>query len=92
MCLKDKLKYSGEESRAGGGKPTKIHKPCRRYNKGKCTYGASCRYEHHCSVKRCGKFRHGAHICHLRDNNGQSQTQTHTPGGRGAVANEEGGK
>ena len=43
--------------------------PCRRYNKGKCTFGLSCNCDHRCSVPKCGKFGHGAHICRMREDN-----------------------
>ena len=32
-----------------------------RFNKGKCTAGLSCKYDHRCL--ECGKFGHGEHIC-----------------------------
>ena len=52
--------YNGGSSSSGNfkGKSKEI---CRRYNKGKCTNGASCKYQHKC--EECGKFGHGAHIC-----------------------------
>ena len=34
---------------------------CWRFNRGKCTYGPNCRFEHKCNI--CLKFGHGAHIC-----------------------------
>lgn len=34
---------------------------CRRYNKGRCTWGKDCRYAHRCDI--CGKRGHGAVIC-----------------------------
>ena len=40
---------------ANGGK---IRKNCWRYNRGKCTYGFACKFEHKCGV--CGKTGHGA--------------------------------
>ena len=81
MCLKDRINR-GEDSRnvVYGNKVKEI---CRRYNKGKCPNGFSCKYEHRCSVEYCGKFGHGAHICRKRkkNNNGQSG-QTATTGVR----------
>lgn len=38
---------------------------CRNFNRGKCTYGTTCRYDHKCS--RCGKFGHGAFQCRQKD-------------------------
>ena len=35
---------------------------CRRINRGKCKFGASCRYDHHCSY--CNKYGHGFFNCH----------------------------
>ena len=34
---------------------------CRRYNKGKCTRGANCKFEHRCSF--CGSFSHTYPTC-----------------------------
>ena len=30
-------------------------------------YGSSCKFDHRCSVKKCSKFGHRAHICRMRD-------------------------
>ena len=66
MLLKDRIK--SQENffhKSGGGKSKK--EPCRRFNKGSCTFGLSCKYDHRCAIKKCGKFGHGAHICRLRN-------------------------
>ena len=34
---------------------------CRRFNKGRCTFGLRCRFEHRCQY--CHKFGHGIHNC-----------------------------
>ena len=34
---------------------------CKRFNRGHCTFGPSCRFEHRC--KYCKKFGHGIHVC-----------------------------
>ena len=65
MCLKDRVQNSNNLGK-GGFKQKK--EPCRRFNKGICTAGKSCKYDHRCTVPKCGKFGHGAHICRLRDN------------------------
>ena len=64
MLIKDRIKTESFENK--GLHNVKIAEWCRRYNRGNCTYGLSCRYEHRCAVKRCRKFGHGAHICRLR--------------------------
>ena len=66
MLLKDHLWHDNgpfqkqNYNRKGG-------EPCCRYNKGKCTFGLSCKYDHRCSVKRCGNFGHGAFQCQMRN-------------------------
>ena len=68
MCLKDRVKSCEE------GRIEQYHSPeasdshkeiCKRFNKGKCTYGRGCKFDHRCAIKHCGKFGHGAHICRL---------------------------
>lgn len=39
-------------------------KPCWRFNKGRCTFGDQCEYDHRCS--HCGKRGHGRHECFKR--------------------------
>lgn len=51
----------------GAATNSKTRELCRRYNKGRCTWGEKCRYLHACSV--CGKRGHGALIC--RKNKGK---------------------
>ena len=79
MCLKDRIKGSGggleDENRTN--KKNKISEPCHHYNKGKCTYGINYRYEHRCSIKKCGKFGHGVHICRKR-NKGSGQSDNNS--------------
>ena len=66
LRLKDCI-HSGQVSSSHGmahspqdGK-AKIHEPCKRYNWAKCTFGATCRYEHRCSY--CLKFGHALINC-----------------------------
>ena len=62
MIIKDRIKFA--ENNQFGKNKSKSGEICKLFNRGKCTYGLSCRYEHRCAVKRCGKYGHGAHICH----------------------------
>ena len=66
MCLKDKVRQFGDDNRPAKN-IKKGGEPCCRFNKGKCTYGSSCKFDHQCSVKKCSKFGHRAHICRIRD-------------------------
>ena len=38
---------------------------CYQYNRGRCTYGSSCKFEHKCMV--CNKYGHGSHNCRKAD-------------------------
>lgn len=38
--------------------------PCWKFNKGKCTFGDKCEYDHRCA--HCGKRGHGRHECFRR--------------------------
>ena len=70
MILKDRIRYDNHGQRGSGAAGKNFNKkgaePCRRFNKGHCTYGLSCKFDHRCSVKKCGKFSHGAHQCRLK--------------------------
>ena len=73
MILRDRIRNEnsffqrGHFNSKGGNSGNKRDKePCRRFNRGHCTFGLSCKYDHRCSVPKCGKFGHGAHICRLR--------------------------
>ena len=59
---------SNNNSYAGAPNTPRVKKVCWRYNRGKCTYGFNCKFEHKCGT--CGKFGHGSHICRKARNNG----------------------
>ena len=71
MYLKDKIPKGGFQDNWGANN-TGVHKDiCKRFNKGICTKGFSCKYDHRCAVPECGKFGHGAHICRLKKGGSQ---------------------
>ena len=63
LRLKDRIKFDspmaqdrgsfGNGNNSGGG--------CKRFNRGRCTYGATCKYEHRCFY--CSKMGHGVIVC-----------------------------
>ena len=71
MLLKDRLSKSDNFFQRGVHENNRDNDSgrkeiCKRFNWGKCHFGLSCKYDHRCAVKKCGKFGHGAHICRLR--------------------------
>ena len=56
MYLKDRLRYNDSNRQQSYHKHRK--EECKRFNKGKCTAGMGCRFDHRCL--ECGKFGHGA--------------------------------
>ena len=83
LRLKDRIRHDNWWSdNTHEGQRQKVREPCRRYNRGKCNYGPRCKFEHRCSVRNCGKFRHGAHVCRKRTGyNGESPARVanHAP-------------
>ena len=45
----------------GGDRKSKKRDICWRYNRGRCTYGNKCKFDHRCGV--CSKYGHGAGSC-----------------------------
>ena len=61
MYLKDKVQHAGGFQKGNGGFNGTRRKLCFDYNRGQCTFGKRCKFDHRCSF--CNKFGHGAHIC-----------------------------
>ena len=69
MRLKDRLRFevnnnSGMRFSQGshaGGNQTQKGEACRRFNRGRCNFGQSCKYDHRWTY--CGKFGHGFFSC-----------------------------
>ena len=78
MLLKDRIRVSENKFNQTGKKKKEI---CQNFNKGLCSLGLTCNYEHRCL--ECNKFGHGAHICRKRKNNG---TKTSANGHRASGA------
>ena len=72
LHMKENIWNSGGRSVGSGGQGNSsnnnpgmnsrksVGKNCWKYNRGKCTYGFGCKFEHRCGI--CNKFGHGAHI------------------------------
>ena len=58
--------FGNSASTSGFSNCSKVSEPCRRFNRGKCNFGATCKYEHHCSY--CFKFGHGVLQCRKAQN------------------------
>ena len=49
------------------------HDFCKRFNRGRCTFGQTCSYEHRCLY--CGKFGHGVVRCHQLKADGANESR-----------------
>ena len=66
MFLKDRVSYTPSKSEGSGssnqpefkGHPKKL---CFDFDAGNCTFGAKCKFDHHCSY--CNKYGHGSFNC-----------------------------
>ena len=62
LYLKDRQKFHGSSmSRNVESGVARNKKLCYSFNKGKCTYGAKCKFDHKCGF--CSKFGHGVFNC-----------------------------
>ena len=59
---------------------------CWRYNRGRCTYGSNCKFDHRCAI--CAKPGHGAHNC--RKMNWDNNNKTSWTGGSGGNKGDKG--
>ena len=86
MRLKDRLTH-GNQGGAGAGASRNFNNanhnkrladPCRRFNRGKYTYGNLCRYDHRCQY--CAKYRHLITTCRklAAEQNGSSSIKNDT--------------
>ena len=68
MRLRDQINFDFRNNRNkqnnfynNDGSNEKTKNYCKRFNRGRCTFGSRCRYEHKCTY--CFKFGHGMHNC-----------------------------
>ena len=55
--------FQRNQTNGGGGS---FKKPCWKFNKGSCSYGINCRFQHRCT--QCGGTSHGANSCFRKNN------------------------
>ena len=65
--LKDRIRQAHSDTNGTNGHYSGQHQnkknkeACYRFNRGRCTYGDRCKFDHRCLI--CGKYGHGAHNC-----------------------------
>ena len=88
FCLQDRIKGGAPEAsynqRGSGGRGRGRGEPCRIFNRGRCTYGGNCKYEHRCGY--CFKFGHPAVNC--RKAQSDRETGTNQRSNKPAVTNQ----
>ena len=67
MLIKDRIRTDNIFQKGGVPNKGDHSEPCRWYNCRHCSYGLNCKFDHRCSVTKCGKFGHGAFMCRLRN-------------------------
>ena len=86
MCLKDKIQHSNSPFGRNAGMGKNKKDICKCFNKGLCTAGHGCKYDHRC----CGKFGHGVHICRNKSNPGGNMgNSASSSGSSGMGANDK---
>ena len=80
---------NGKQGNATG---TSQRKLCFDFNRGECTFGQHCHFDHHCSF--CNKFGHSAMTCRKgkknnssSGNNNNNNNNNNNQGGTGNSAN-----
>ena len=72
MYFKDRLVNNGFGGGKGGGSSSNMggvrRKLCFDFNRGVCTFGKRCKFDHRCSF--CNKFGHGAYNCRRANKTG----------------------
>ena len=106
LRLRDRISNSNHSSNHNNhshnslGNREKSSDICKRYNKGKCTFGSTCKYEHRCSycfrfghsIINCRKLQadrerahaHGHRQEHRKDGNGRQEKDRNSNHGNGS--------
>ena len=72
LRLRDRLTNGREWTGNDNDKGKKLRRDvCWKFNKGRCSYGFSCKFEHRCAL--CFKFGHGSHNCRRGSQGAQGQ-------------------
>ena len=80
MRLNDRIRRDGTGPSSSGGQRATRKEPCRRFQRGNCSYGINCIYDHRCNI--CNKWGHGAHICRRRSGYNEGENRR-SSGGQG---------
>ena len=79
LRLKDKIRHEAFQGVNSHNEVDNRKQGCRRFNKGRCTYGGTCRYEHKCFY--CNKMGHGVVVCRqLMNDKGDRNGGNHNHG------------
>ena len=75
--LKDRIHrgdfgFGGNQCGSGSGDRRARKEICWRYNRGRCSYGNNCKFEHKCAI--CLKFGHGSHVCRRANDSPRRQS------------------
>ena len=65
LCLKQKYEKHDKSQTQAMKRRRKSDTPCWRFNKGRGSFGSSCRFEHKCA--NCSKTDHGASSCSRKE-------------------------
>ena len=68
-------RLDGSQNSSSGGRLTYQKNICWKFNQGKCNFGMSCKFKHHCGI--CNKWGHGAHMCRKGWEDGCEQCDNH---------------
>ena len=83
LLLKEKLdrphnsgafNFSNNHTKKRNSNGNRRDQTCWRFNKGKCSFGAGCRFEHKCGT--CGKLDHGTNNCPKKKERNSTANQT----------------